>query len=163
MPSGQMDLKWALRTADMLAAYDVCWFEEALRPDDLEGFVELRRQSRLAHRWRRSADEASEFRSIHSGGGLRYHPARCDKGRWRYGTATHCRDGRAAWAFGYVGHGWNTALGLAADLQIAAGLPNVDYVEYIVGSRYVDGILSEAFELNEDGELDIPGTAGIGY
>src|SRR6478672_11120157 len=37
--------KWALRTAQMLAAYDVVWFEEALPPDDLAGYVELRRQS----------------------------------------------------------------------------------------------------------------------
>src|SRR4051794_21551074 len=34
--------KWALRTAQMLAEYDVVWFEEALPPDDLEGFIELR-------------------------------------------------------------------------------------------------------------------------
>ncbi len=46
---------------------------------------------------------------------------------------------RVAWMaqdFGvkYVGHGWNTALGVAADLQIAAALPNVDLVEFIGGS-----------------------------
>ena len=35
--------KWALQTAKMLANYDVVWFEEALRPDDLEGYIELRR------------------------------------------------------------------------------------------------------------------------
>src|SRR5436309_13690515 len=37
--------KWALRTAQMLAEYDVVWFEEALPPDDLAGYVELRRHS----------------------------------------------------------------------------------------------------------------------
>ncbi|MGH2346436.1 MAG: mandelate racemase/muconate lactonizing enzyme family protein, partial [Chloroflexota bacterium] len=37
--------KWALRTADMLAQYGVAWFEEPLSPDDLEGFVQLRRAS----------------------------------------------------------------------------------------------------------------------
>ena len=39
--------KWALQTAKMLANYDVVWFEEALPPDDLDGFIELRRQSPL--------------------------------------------------------------------------------------------------------------------
>ncbi|MEK6237740.1 MAG: mandelate racemase/muconate lactonizing enzyme family protein, partial [Planctomycetales bacterium] len=34
--------KWAMRTAEMLAAYDVGWFEEPLPPDDLEGYVRLR-------------------------------------------------------------------------------------------------------------------------
>src|SRR5215831_3668626 len=41
-------LKWALRTADMLSNYDVGWFEEALRPDSIDDFCELRRQSRVA-------------------------------------------------------------------------------------------------------------------
>src|SRR5436189_1553403 len=39
--------KWALRTAQMLAAYDVVWFEEALPPDDLAGYIELRRHAPL--------------------------------------------------------------------------------------------------------------------
>ena len=37
--------KWALRTARCWPAYDVAWFEEALPPDDLDGFIELRRHS----------------------------------------------------------------------------------------------------------------------
>src|ERR1700733_3911262 len=43
----QQGYKWALRTADMLASYDVTWFEEALRPDNLEDYVLLRRNSRV--------------------------------------------------------------------------------------------------------------------
>ena len=39
--------KWALETAKMLASYEVVWFEEALPPDDLEGFIELRRHAPL--------------------------------------------------------------------------------------------------------------------
>ena len=37
--------KWALRTSQMLADYDIVWFEEPLSPDDLEGFVRLRNAS----------------------------------------------------------------------------------------------------------------------
>ena len=33
--------KWALQTATMLHKYDVAWFEEALRPDDIEGYAKL--------------------------------------------------------------------------------------------------------------------------
>jgi len=74
---------------------------------------------------------------------------------------------RIAWAaddFGlrYVGHGWNTALGLAADLQLAAALPHVDLVEYIGGSPYVDGILEEPFALDAEGCLAIPEKPGLG-
>src|SRR5207245_10585210 len=33
--------KWALRTSEMLADYDVTWFEEALRPAAMIDFVEF--------------------------------------------------------------------------------------------------------------------------
>ncbi|MEZ5858260.1 MAG: enolase C-terminal domain-like protein [Geminicoccaceae bacterium] len=74
---------------------------------------------------------------------------------------------RIAWLareFGvkYVGHGWNTALGLAADLQLATALPNVDLVEYIGGSAYVDRIIETPFGLDADGMLAIPDEPGIG-
>ena len=39
--------KWAVRTAEMLADYDVAWFEEALPPDALEDYVQLRRRAPL--------------------------------------------------------------------------------------------------------------------
>ena len=63
---------------------------------------------------------------------------------------------RIAWMaydFGvkYVGHGWNTALGVAADLQLASAFPDADLVEFIGGSPYVDGILAEPFTLDADG------------
>ncbi len=154
-------LKWALRTADMLAAYDVCWFEEALRPDDLEGFVELRRQSRLPIAGAEVLTRRQSFVPFIQAGAFDIIQPDVTK----VGGITEQRriaEMAEQHGIGYVGHGWNTALGLAADLQMAAGLPNVDYVEYIVGSRYVDGILSEAFELNVDGELDIPERPGLG-
>jgi L-alanine-DL-glutamate epimerase-like enolase superfamily enzyme len=74
---------------------------------------------------------------------------------------------RIAWMaqdFGvkYIGHGWNTALGVAADLQLAAALPDVDLVEFIGGSAYVDGITATPFQLDADGYLAIPMLPGLG-
>ena len=74
---------------------------------------------------------------------------------------------RIAWMaeeFGvkYVGHGWNTALGVATDLQMATAFPNVDLVEFIGGSPYVDGILREPFVVDSEGYLNIPDTPGLG-
>ena len=37
----------------------------------------------------------------------------------------------------YVPHGWNTAVGLAADLHLTAAVP-VAYVEYLTPSLYLD-------------------------
>ena len=60
------------------------------------------------------------------------------------------------------GHGWNPALGVAADLQLAAALPLVPFVEFIGGSAYVDGILTEPFVVDADGYLAIPQRPGLG-
>ena len=62
----------------------------------------------------------------------------------------------------YVGHGWNTALGLAADLQLASALPLTDLVEFIGGSPYIDGITAEPFILDSEGYLVIPDAPGLG-
>jgi len=37
--------KWALEKSRMLANYQITWFEEPLRPDDIDGFVDLTRNS----------------------------------------------------------------------------------------------------------------------
>ncbi|MGH8631483.1 MAG: mandelate racemase/muconate lactonizing enzyme family protein, partial [Burkholderiales bacterium] len=41
------DYNWALRTSEMLADFDVAWFEEPLSPDALQDFVRLREHSRV--------------------------------------------------------------------------------------------------------------------
>ena len=67
-------------------------------------------------------------------------------------------------AFGvkYIGHGWNTAIGLAADLQLASAIPTADLVEYIGGSPYVDEITVGGFSLDADGMIAIPDRPGLG-
>ena len=45
---------------------------------------------------------------------------------------------------------------------MAAAFPNTEYVEYIGGSRYVDGILETPFSLDEAGYIHIPDTPGLG-
>ncbi len=57
---------------------------------------------------------------------------------------------------------WNTALGLAADLQLASAFPDTDLVEFIGGSPYVDGILQRPFTLDDQGLLNIPNLPGLG-
>ena len=53
-------------------------------------------------------------------------------------------------------------LALAADLQLAAAMPNTELVEFIGGSAYVDGLLTEPFKLDSEGYLEIPMSPGIG-
>ena len=55
-----------------------------------------------------------------------------------------------------VPHGWNTAVGLAADLQFSAAIPVARYVEYLTPCAYIDSLTAEPFRLDADGLLTIP-------
>ena len=61
-----------------------------------------------------------------------------------------------------VPHGWNTAVGLAADLQLVAALPVAHWVEYITPSAFLEQIVRTPFQLDTDGMLTIPKTPGLG-
>jgi D-galactarolactone cycloisomerase len=154
-------LKWALRTADMLAAHDVGWFEEALVPDALEDFVVLRQNSRVPIAGGEVLTRRQAFLPFLARGAFDIVQPDVTKVG---GLSEQRRIARTAQDFGvrYVGHGWNTALGLAADLQMAAALPNVDLVEYIGGSAYLDDLTEAPFRLDADGMLAIPDGPGLG-
>jgi L-alanine-DL-glutamate epimerase-like enolase superfamily enzyme len=154
-------LKWALRTAEMLKDYDVGWFEEALRPDAIDDFCQLRRASPVPIAGGETLTRRQAFLPWLSRGAFDIVQPDVTK----VGGLSEQR--RIAWMaddFGvrYVGHGWNTALGVAADLQLAAALPQVDLVEFIGGSPYVDGITEEPFVLDAEGYLTIPQRPGLG-
>jgi L-alanine-DL-glutamate epimerase-like enolase superfamily enzyme len=154
-------LKWAMRTADMLYDYDVDWFEEPLRPDDLNDFVSLRKYSKVPISGAEVFTRRQSFMPFIEAGAFDIIQPDVTKVG---GISEQRRIVEAADQHGikYVGHGWNTALGLAADLQMAAAFSNTDYVEYIGGSRYVDGILETPFSMDADGYLAIPDAPGLG-
>jgi D-galactarolactone cycloisomerase len=154
-------LKWAIRTADMLAGLGVGWFEEPLRPDAIEDYIALRLASRLPIAGGEVLTRRQAFLPWLSRGALDIVQPDVTKVG---GLSEQRRIARMADDFGvqYVGHGWNTALGVAADLQLAAALPLVPFVEFIGGSAYVDGILTEPFVVDADGYLAIPQRPGLG-
>ncbi len=154
-------LKWALNTARMLADHDVGWFEEALKPDALEDHAELRRQSPVPIAGGEVLTRRQSFLPWLVRGAFDIVQPDVTK----VGGLSEQR--RIAWLaadFGvrYVGHGWNTALGLAADLQLAGAIAECDLVEYIAGSAYVDRLLREPFGLDGEGFLPIPDRPGLG-
>ena len=154
-------LKWAVRTADMLTSHGIDWFEEPLVPDDIEGFIELRRASRLPI----AGGEVLTRRQVFVPWLTRRAFDVVQPDVTKVGGITEQR--RIAWLAAdcgvrYIGHGWNTALGLAADLQLASALQSADLVEYIGGSPYVDEIKSGGWKIDEEGYLPIPDAPGLG-
>lgn len=153
--------KWAKRTAEMLADFDVGWFEEPLRPDAIDDYRELRRCSPVPIAGCEVLTRRQAFIPWITGSAVDIVQPDVTKVG---GISEQRRIAWMAYDFGvkYVGHGWNTALGLAADLQMASAFPDADLVEYIGGSPYLDGILSEPFKLDADGWLAIPDRPGLG-
>jgi D-galactarolactone cycloisomerase len=154
--------KWALQTAKMLAEYDVVWFEEALRPDDLEGYIKLtenaplpiascevltRRQSFLPWIENRAVDYIQP--DVTKVGGISE----------EFRIAQYADDHSIL----FVPHGWNTAVGLAADLQLVAAVPCARWVEYITPAPYIERLLAQPIELDEDGMIEIPSGPGLGF
>jgi L-alanine-DL-glutamate epimerase-like enolase superfamily enzyme len=62
----------------------------------------------------------------------------------------------------FIPHGWNTAVGLAADLQLASAFPDTDLVEYLTGSPFIDDMAVGGWKLDADGMLPISSAPGLG-
>src|SRR5713226_7329985 len=153
--------KWALETAKMLADYEVVWFEEALPPDDLDGYVELRRNAPLPIATGEVLTRRQSFRPYLERQAVDIIQPDCTK----------CGGLTEAWRIGWmayehnvllVPHGWNTAIGLAADLHLTAALPVARYVEFLTPSPYLDELIIEPFRPDAEGYLHVPTKPGLG-
>lgn len=160
-PFWRLRLKDALERARMLADYGVYWFEEPLQPDDIEGYARLtdlspvkiahgevltRRQSFSPYFNRRAMDIVQ--------------PDAC-----KVGGLSEMR--RIAWmaeerGIDVVPHGWNTAVGVAADIHFVASLPSRSFVEFNVGNVLVEELCHPGFRLDSDGCLPVPNAPGLG-
>ncbi|MFM7075477.1 MAG: mandelate racemase/muconate lactonizing enzyme family protein [Planctomycetaceae bacterium] len=153
--------KWALNASRMLAEYAVEWFEEALRPDALEDFALLREHSPVPIAGGEVLTRRQAFQpflaarafdivqpDVTKVGGISEERA----------IATMARDHGVK----FVPHGWNTAVGLAADLHLASAFPDTDLVEYLAGSAFIDEITVGGWHLDGDGMLAIPSRPGLG-
>jgi L-alanine-DL-glutamate epimerase-like enolase superfamily enzyme len=152
--------KWAARTASMLADYNVYWFEEALPPDNLKDFILLRQNSPIPIAGGEVLTRRQSFEPWISQGALDIVQPDVTK----VGGISEAR--RIGWmaedrGLRMIPHGWNTALGLAADLQLASALRATDMVEYLTTSPFVDDIVENQWKLDAEGTLEIPDGPGL--
>lgn len=153
--------KWALNTSHMLADYGVEWFEEPLNPDALDDFIKLREHSPVPIAGGEVLTRRQSFQPwIDQGAFDVVQPDVTKVG----GLSEMRYIARSARAHGVklVPHGWNTAIGMAADLQLASAMPDVELVEYITGSPFIDELPLSAWRLDEAGMLTIPDKPGLG-
>jgi L-alanine-DL-glutamate epimerase-like enolase superfamily enzyme len=145
----------------MLADYDVHWFEEPLPPDDLHNYVLLRNSSPLPI----AGGEVLTRRQTFTPWLQQRAFDIVQPDVTKVGGISEER--RIAWmaednGIRFIPHGWNTALGLAADLHLASACPNTDMVEYLTGSPFIDELAAEPWKLDPEGMLKVPDGAGLG-
>jgi D-galactarolactone cycloisomerase len=153
--------KWALRTSEMLADYEVAWFEEPLLPDALQDYVRLREHSRVPIAGGEVLTRRQSFQPWLEAGAFDIVQPDVTK------VGGISEERRIAWmardhGVRFIPHGWNTAVGLAADLQLASAFPDTDLVEYLDGSPFIDEIAANPWRLDTDGMLPIPDAPGLG-
>ena len=153
--------KWAARTASMLADFGVYWFEEPLVPDNLSDYVLLRQNAPLPIAGGEVLTRRQSF--------IPFLQARAfdivQPDVTKVGGISEER--KIAWmaqenGVRFIPHGWNTALGLAADLHLASATRNTDMVEYLTGSPFIDDLVEKKWQLDENGMLAIPNGPGLG-
>ena len=155
------DFKWALRTAEMLADYGVAWFEEPLPPDALNDYVALRRSARVPIAGGEVLTRRQSFAPWLEAGAFDIVQPDVTK------VGGISEERRIAWmaranGVRFIPHGWNTTVGLAADLQLASAISDTDLVEYLTGSPFIDDLRDGGWRLDSDGMLPIPSDPGLG-
>lgn len=154
--------KWALNKSAMLAEYGVTWFEEPLRPDDIDGYAELTRQSRVPIAAGEVLTRRQAFLPWIERRAVDYLQPDVTKVG---GLSEQHRIGQYADDHGIlvVPHGWNTGVGLAADLQLVAAAGNAKWVEFLTPEPYLDDVFATPPKLDAGGFLTIPDAPGYGF
>jgi D-galactarolactone cycloisomerase len=154
-------VSWARETARMLGEYGIVWFEEALRPDDVAGFKELRETSPVLVATGEVLTRRQAFQPFITERAvdvIQPDATKCG------GLSEVRRIGWLAYDHGVllVPHGWNTGIGVAADLALSAAMPVARWVEYQTGVPYIEDIIDPPFQLDPDGMLRVPTGPGLG-
>ncbi len=153
--------KWAIRTAKMLAAYNVFWFEEPLVPDNLQDYVRLREYSPVPIAGGEVLTRRQSFTPWLENRAFDIVQPDVTK------VGGISEERRIAWmaedcGVRFIPHGWNTALGLASDLHLASACRNTDMVEYLAGSPFIDDLVEGGWRLDAEGMLRVPDGPGLG-
>ena len=154
-------VKRALELLRSVEEHDLYWFEEALQPDDLDGYRRLSDAATV----RIAAGEADSgvrpFRALVERGHLdvlQPDVARCGG----FTVARQIADLGRDHAVEIVPHCFSTGVLVAASLHFVAALDRPTWSEFSVAdSPLVNGILATPFELR-DGALRVPTGPGLG-
>jgi D-galactarolactone cycloisomerase len=159
----------AKRLARGLEPCDLTWLEEPIQPEDIEGYLELKRDCAIPLAAGENEFTRIGFKSWISRRALDFiQPNTCQSGGF-----TECRriaSMASAWGVSYNPHCWGTAIGLAAALHMLAILPpnpmsiypSEPMLEFDRSSHpFRNDLVTEPFTVR-DGYVSVPQGPGLG-
>ncbi len=162
-PEWTGDFDWALKTTRVLEELDYLWFEEPLAPEAFEDFSQLTQLANIAIAGGEDFILVRDFENLSNLKAVNILQPDCT----RVGGLTQMQSIRIAASqnnLSLIPHGWNTAVGLAADLQFQATAPDDQYcmVEVRPHRSITDLLKNNPFALDNEGRITVPTGAGLG-
>jgi D-galactarolactone cycloisomerase len=159
----------AIRLARAMEPYDIHWFEEPVPPEDLDGYLEIKRKSTILIAGGECEYTRYGFRELINRRAVDIlQPDLCAMGGFSEMLKVIAMAGAAN--LPVIPHVWGTNVGLAAALQMFAALPHFPerrfpaepLFEYDRSPHpFRDGVTHEQFAMR-DGHLPIPDRPGLG-
>ncbi len=162
-PDWTPDLSWAVDTAKVLEELNYLWFEEPLRPDALNDYVRLTGSVNIAIAGGEDNVLTSDFERLSELKTVNILQPDCT----RVGGLTAMqaiRSHATSNNIDLIPHGWNTAVGLAADIQLQATSADEELcmVEVMPHPSINDVLEHNPFALDDEGKIAVPTGAGLG-
>jgi L-alanine-DL-glutamate epimerase-like enolase superfamily enzyme len=155
------DVATAIRRAHQFAEFRPYWFEEALHPDDYEGYAKLAANSPIRVAAGEQDVTLAGFERLLDCGLDILQPDVARVG----GLTNMRRIGQLAASRHrmVVNHSYKTGVSVAASLHALAALPNTYWLEYCVEqSPLRQKLTRQSFPLAEDGFVPVPEEPGLG-
>jgi len=159
----------AIQLAGRIEPFDIYWFEEPVPPEDIEGYIEIKRNTSIPIAGGECEYTRYGFRELINRRAMDIlQPDICATGGFTEMTKIVAMASAANMPV--VPHVWGTNVGLAASLQFFAALPNFPerrfpaepFFEYDRSPNPLrDGVTVENFEM-KDGYFPIPDRPGLG-
>jgi len=162
-PQWSGDFDWALKTSKVLEELDFLWFEEPLAPKDIAGFTQLTQSTNVAIAGGEDFILLRDFENLSNQRAVDILQPDCT----RIGGLTQMQSIRTVASkndLHVIPHGYNTAVGLAADLQFQATVADEKYcmVEVWPHKTITELLKHNPFALDAEGKITVPTGAGLG-
>jgi len=159
----------AIQLARKIEPFDIYWFEEPVPPEDIQGYIEIKKNTSIPVAGGECEYTRYGFRELINRRAMDIlQPDLCATGGFTEMTKIVAMASAAN--IPVVPHVWGTNVGLAASLQFFAALPHFPerrfpadpFFEYDRSPNPLrDGVTVEKFEM-KDGYLPIPDSPGLG-